>query len=226
MACDPTYSWNSASGAPVGGRSAVGTTLTLERVAFGLSLVELRALAGCVVLPCDAENGVTCSEDYQCAPTAEPPKEANGCAPTPCRELGHCQSEDYVCTPARSLNSSLEGMRAKDIHGCTRKNCEDVGGPVCNAAEVCMPERAPQGPNFDQGCASASCAVGEATCAEGELCDPMNATANYDGCVLDTSEEANGAAPGAACSVDDDCATGFCVRRRCSANLGQCSPLP
>lgn len=173
MACDPSYNWNPAISGPAGRRSAVGTTLSPERLAFGLSLIELRAMAGCVVLPCDADGGVTCSEDYQCAPTEEQPDDATGCVPAGCQQLGRCESEDYLCTPTRSLGSYLEGMRAKDIYGCTRKNCEDPGGPVCHANELCLPERAAQGPDFDRGCAYARCAVGEVTCAEWERCDPM-----------------------------------------------------
>lgn len=224
MVCNSSYTWNSGSGSPAGGRSAVGTTLNLERDTLGLSLVELRALAGCVVLPCDAENGVACAEDYQCAVTTDQPDTATGCVPTPCQELGRCQSEDYLCTPTRSLNSALEGMRTKDIYGCTRKNCEDPGGPECNANEVCVPERAVHGPNFDRGCAPAMCAVGEATCGEGEICEPMNTMANVYGCVLVASETTKDAAPGAACSVDSNCAAGFCTNGHCAANLGQCTP--
>jgi hypothetical protein len=244
MVCDPDYVWPHGADPP-GGLRVIGTDLGPERDAHGMTLVERHASAGCVVIPCDEENGVACAANYQCGEPEEQYVDSVGCVPTPCEENGElCSSEEYLCTPTRLLDAELEELRRHDVNGCAVKNCEDPGGPVCEDNEVCLPERAPRELfAFDRGCASAACAVGQAECAPEQHCDPMDVTADSVGCVspepdppepapvTGTSEpddvDSGDTAAGEdiaeqTCSRRTDCPVGYCVDGRCASGRGQC----
>lgn len=187
---------------------------------------------GCRLLQCHEANGIACPELYRCAEAGEV-GDYRGCVrllcdepngPS-CPELSACRSDDEGAGPI----------------GCVELDCSEAGGPTCDEGKVCRPESVYANVGSQKGCTRLQCDEGGDACAETHLCLPDNPRADALGCVLtpcdmgwecepfrDCNVSAIGAGADAhgcvdrACTVDTDCACGYCVNLVCEPIQGTC----